>query len=183
MKSILIKSFFTVAVFAFVACGGGESSDQSGASGEETSGSRSIEIIGIDNMRFVVNDTADGLVTGDAISEYILLEAIEAAPGEEIEITLTTVSNLPATAMSHNFVLLASGTDANEFVNASMSAVDNEYISPDFEEQVIVATDMLGDGESDTITITVPGEPGEYEFVCSFPGHFATGMRGTLIVR
>ncbi|HUO64394.1 MAG TPA: plastocyanin/azurin family copper-binding protein [Terriglobales bacterium] len=33
------------------------------------------------------------------------------------------------------------------------------------------------------MTFEAPMEPGEYTFVCSFPGHFALGMKGQLIVK
>jgi uncharacterized cupredoxin-like copper-binding protein len=33
------------------------------------------------------------------------------------------------------------------------------------------------------VTFGVPAKPGSYTFICSFPGHFNAGMRGTLVVR
>jgi azurin len=48
-------------------------------------------------------------------------------------------------------------------------------------EDVIAATKLLGPGENETLTFTAP-EPGDYQFVCSFPGHFAM-MRGIMVVR
>src|SRR5690625_6610742 len=73
--------------------------------------------------------------------------------------------------MSHNFVLLEQGADADAFARASLVASDNEYIAPSLEDQVIIHTSMLGNGESDTITFTAPEETGEHTFLCSFPGH------------
>jgi len=32
-------------------------------------------------------------------------------------------------------------------------------------------------------TFKVPAKPGRYAFLCTFPGHFALGMRGTLVVK
>jgi azurin len=46
---------------------------------------------------------------------------------------------------------------------------------------VLAATKLLGPGESETITFTVD-EPGDYQFVCTFPGHFAM-MRGIMVVK
>lgn len=169
------------------ACGGGGDSDSAEQSGGETAaatddGVRTIDIIGTDDMRFVVSEAADGLVTGGSSGQFVLLEAIEASPGEEIRINFQTVSNLPPTAMSHNFALLTLDADSDQFARSSLQAADNDYISPDYEEWVIAATAMLGDGESDTITFTVPDEPGEYDFICTFPGHYSGGMVGKLIV-
>jgi azurin len=182
MKTLLFKSIFVALIFAFVACGGSETAEQT----QETAvddGVRTIEIIGTDDMKFVVREAADGLVTGGAAGQYILLEGIEAAPGEELRIRLTTVSTLPPQVMSHNLALLELGTDADSFQRAALQARDNEYIPPTYEDQVIVHTRMLGNGETDTITFTVPEETGEYDYICSFPGHFAGGMVGKLIVQ
>jgi azurin len=78
---------------------------------------------------------------------------------------------------------LALGTDTDGFARASITARDNGYISPDYADQVIAHTAMLGAGQTDTITFTVPSEPGEYDYICSFPGHYAGGMFGKLIVQ
>lgn len=170
MKKYILSSIIVALVFGLAACGGEETSEQPAQEEAVESGSdsvRHIEIIGSDDMKFVVRSEEDGIVTGDQSGQNLLLEAIEAEPGEEIQITLTTISNLPPTAMSHNFALLQIDADVDAFVNASISASDNEYIAPALEDQVIVATAMLGNGESDTITFTVPDKPGEYTFICS----------------
>lgn len=185
MKRLTLGTILISFVFMLAACGGGDSTEQS--SSQETSaaaddGIRTIEVIGVDDLRFAVAEADEGLVTGGSSGQFMILESIEASPGEELRISLRTVSNLPPTAMSHNFVVLSQDADADQFARASLQAADNEYISPDYEEWVIAATDMLGDGESDTITFTVPDEPGEYLFICTFPGHYSGGMVGTLIV-
>lgn len=193
MNKLLFNSLIVALFFAFSACGGGgdtaqETTEATGSQETESAesmddGVRTIHIIGTDNMKFAVEEAGEGIVTGDASGEYILLEAIEVAPGEEIRITLTTVSNLPATAMSHNWTLIDMGTDLEAFWRAAISARDNDYISPDFEDQVIVHTRMLGNGETDSVTFTAPEETGEYDYLCTFPGHFSGGMYGKLIVQ
>ncbi len=180
MKSILFNFFFITLLFAFTACGGGGDQQETATTDDAV---RTIEIIGTDLMKFVVSEAEDGLVTGAQSGDYIILEAIEASPGEEIRVTLRTISDIPKVAMAHNFVLLTFETDAEEFYRASIRAADNDYIAPDYEDRVIVATDLLGDGETDSVTFTVPDEPGEYVFICSFPGHFDAGMVGKIIVQ
>lgn len=189
MKKVLIHSFLLLFVVAFAACGGGESTEQApaeeqaaGEQAAEDDGVRTINVIGTDDLKFAVEGEQEGLVTGGTTGQYVILEAIEAAPGEEIRINLRTESTMPPTAMSHNFVLVEMGTDVDEFARESLGARDNDYISPNFEDNIIVSTSMLGNGESDTVTFTVPDEPGEYDFICTFPGHFAGGMVGKLIV-
>lgn len=185
MKRLTLSTILISFVFMLAACGGGDSAEQSSSqdmSASADDGVRTIEVVGTDDMRFVVSGAEEGLVTGGSSGQFVQLESIEASPGEELRISLRTMSNLPPTAMSHNLVVLSLDADADQFARASLQAADNEYIAPQYEEWVIAATGMLGDGESDTITFNVPDEPGEYLFVCTFPGHYSGGMVGTLIV-
>lgn len=45
-----------------------------------------------------------------------------------------------------------------------------------------IATEIIQQGDSGTITFTAPDEPGEYTFYCSVGNHRALGMEGTMIV-
>ena len=110
---------------------------------------------------------------------------IEGKVGQKITLTLTNDGSLPKAAMAHNVVILKPGTDVAAFIAA---ASDSErkaasYL-PDGEpaSHIIVHTKLLGPGEEDTITFT-PTAAGVYEYVCTFPGHTAAGMRGKIIVQ
>jgi azurin len=81
--------------------------------------------------------------------------------------------------MGHNFVLLKKKVNLIEFANKAATARDNQYI-PVGSDEVIVYTDMIGGGQETTIEF-LPPEPGVYDFVCSFPGHYAM-MKGKFIV-
>ncbi|MGA3169581.1 MAG: plastocyanin/azurin family copper-binding protein [Chthoniobacteraceae bacterium] len=107
---------------------------------------------------------------------------IDAAPGQKLTVTLTNVGKLPKAAMAHNFVLLKAGTDVNAFAAAAMMHQETGYIPPEMADKVIVATKLLGPGESDTVTFIAPA-PGVYDYICTFPGHALAGMRGALNVK
>jgi azurin len=108
---------------------------------------------------------------------------ITARRGERLRIVLTSKGTMPKIAMAHNVVVLAKGTDADAFVNASALARTTSYIAPAFARQVLASTKLAGNGETVEVTFTVPKTAGRYDFVCSFPGHFLGGMRGVLIVK
>jgi azurin len=86
-------------------------------------------------------------------------------------------------AMAHNFVLLTLEADVNAFVNESMRSRATDYIAPKRKGEVLAATGLAGGGETVEVTFTAPAKPGTYTFVCTFPGHFAGGMKGTLTVK
>ncbi|MEX1012048.1 MAG: plastocyanin/azurin family copper-binding protein [Balneolaceae bacterium] len=183
---IRIYTFMVLAGFVAMAaaCGNGEETPEQQTTATATADDdvRTIEIVGIDRMKFVVAEELEGVTLGEQVGEEFVIESIQAAPGEELSINFETRSQIPPTAMAHNWVLLDQGTDVQTFIDQSAAAANDGYIAPALEDQVIVATGMLGGGDSDTITFTVPDTPGEYTFVCTFPGHYGGGMVGTLIV-
>jgi azurin len=125
----------------------------------------------------------DGVVqvnlTGNDLMQYNLNE-INVEAGEKVRLTLTHVGQLPKNAMGHNFVLLKQGTDVVDFAQKAATSTGNDYI-PEGTDAVIVHTEMIGGGEETTIEFTAPEEPGTYEYICSFPGHYVQ-MRGNFIV-
>lgn len=131
--------------------------------GNDSDEARIIEIEGLDNFEFTVTE-------------------ITAKPGEKIMIKLINNSSLPPSAMSHNFILLKKNADPNAFADAAINAKDNGYIPKDMRDQVIVDSGLVAGGESKSVTFTVPNEPGDYIYICTFPGHFSAGMKGTLTV-
>ncbi len=99
--------------------------------------------------------------------------------GTRIRLTLTHSGQMAKAVMGHNFVLLKEGTSMSGFVREALKEVDNDYI-PQNTEDIIAHTKMLGGGESDTIEFDAP-PPGTYDYICTFPGHFAV-MKGKLVV-
>jgi azurin len=51
------------------------------------------------------------------------------------------------------------------------------------KDKVLAATKLAGNGETVEVTFDAPKTPGVYDFICTFPGHFAAGMKGTLTVK
>lgn len=109
---------------------------------------------------------------------------IAAAPGELLTISLSTISSLPREIVHHNFVLLRADAPASAFVRlAAQSHGHGQHIPAAFQQQVLASTDIAGAGESVSTTFRAPVTPGSYVYLCSVPGHFAGGMKGTLVVR
>ena len=121
------------------------------------------------------------ITTGDNM-KYDVTE-ITAKPGESLRVVVKNTGAMPKIAMAHNFVLLKAGTDVAEFTKAAFNARETDFIPPAMKDAVLANTALAGAGESVEITFKAPAKPGTYTFVCSFPGHFALGMRGTLTVK
>lgn len=105
---------------------------------------------------------------------------LKAVAGQEITLTIKNVGKFEKKVMGHNIVFLKAGTDVEAYATKAMAAADADYIPASESGSVIAHSKLLGPGESDTITFTVP-EKGTYDFICSFPGHHSL-MKGKLIV-
>jgi azurin len=108
--------------------------------------------------------------------------AITAKPGEAVHIKLTNKGTMPKMAAAHNFVLLKKGTDLTAFTTAAVMAGATDYVPAQLKAQVLASTKLAGPGETVETDFKAPTAPGTYDYICSFPGHFAT-MKGTLTVK
>ncbi|HAP69057.1 MAG TPA: azurin [Flavobacteriales bacterium] len=96
-----------------------------------------------------------------------------------VTLTLVNEGQMPKSAMGHNFVLLKSGTDVAAFgMKAIEAGIDKDHIPT--SNAIIAHTKLIGGGEETTVTFNAPAK-GSYDFICSFPGHYAL-MKGKFIV-
>jgi azurin len=121
-------------------------------------------------------------LTGNDLMKYNV-NKITAKPGELLRVRIKSLGTMPKPVMSHNFVLLAKGTDPAAFANAGATEVANGYIAPSMKAKVLASTTLVGPGETAEVTFKAPTAPGQYTYLCSFPGHFLSGMKGVLVVQ
>ncbi|QUE51649.1 dehydrogenase [Luteolibacter ambystomatis] len=130
----------------------------------------------LDNLsiRMVVVKTVPEQLRFDVTK--LVLEA-----GKPVSLTLENPD-----AMPHNIVFVKPGTykEVAESVQAQppgkLDSQGRAYV-PDKDPRILAATKLIEAGKKETIQFTAPAEEGTYEFVCTFPGHWAV-MHGQLIV-
>lgn len=98
--------------------------------------------------------------------------------GEEVTLNFTNAGVLPLETMGHNVVVLEKDADVQTFATASAKAKETNYISDLYITDIVAQTKLLGPGESETIKFTLK-EPGDYTFICTFPGHWIA-MKGII---
>jgi len=120
-------------------------------------------------------------VTGNDTLQFDL-KSFEVKAGDTVELTFKNVGKIPKIAMGHNLVVLKKGISAVAFGQKAMGAGANatNALPDSVKGDTIASTKLLGPDEIETITFTAP-EAGDYEYVCTFPGHFAL-MRGVMKV-
>jgi azurin len=123
----------------------------------------------------------------DKAGKYLFEPAvINAKPGELLRIRMKSVSvamaKMPKAAMSHNFVLIKAGVDPQQFANSGIPAGFAAGYIPADKKDVIAATPLAGVGETVEVSFKAPAA-GSYPYICTFPGHLAGGMKGSLVVK
>ncbi len=108
------------------------------------------------------------------------LKEIRCKSGEQLRIALMNEDDMP-----HNLVLSAPGAyqmvgEACEAFASDPQAHENDYVKPGMKE-VLGNTIVVMPGGVDTFVWTAPDEPGEYTYLCTFPGHWRL-MKGKMIV-
>ena len=97
--------------------------------------------------------------------------------GKNVKLTFANPDALP-----HNLVIVNPGK-ATE-VGLAATELGAEGFKLDFipeSEDILHYTKLLDQGETAVLEFTAPTTPGDYEYVCTFPGHFLL-MRGVLRV-
>lgn len=107
---------------------------------------------------------------------------LTARPGEKLRIVLKAIGAMPKVAMGHNFVLLKADASPLEVNNAAFNARATDFVPESQKDKIIAFTPVAGGGETVEVVFTAP-KAGTYPFLCTFPGHFVQGMKGTLVVR
>jgi azurin len=109
--------------------------------------------------------------------------AFEVQRRQKVVVTFKNIGTTPKFSMGHNFVLfnrtINIGNVQSWLDKASMEA-SHDYVPPGSKE-VIAHSKLLGPGEIDTFD--APQVPGEYLYVCSFPGHYSQGTKGFMTVK
>lgn len=109
------------------------------------------------------------------------LKTFSVKAGQPVKLTFENKSALP---QPHNWILGKIGSKDTLIAAANAMVTDPNGMAkgylPDIPE-VLAHTKLLNPGDTGTAEFTAPTEPGEYPYICSFPGHAAI-MNGFMIV-
>lgn len=107
---------------------------------------------------------------------------ITAKAGQKVKVTMNNAGGI--LPQPHNFILMKPGTldKVGALANAMLTdpkGMEKSYVpeSPD----IIAHTKLAQPGKAESVEFTVPAEPGDYPYACTFPGHWLL-MRGVLKV-
>jgi azurin len=178
MKHVLVA---IMSLFFIVSCAKNKKEETSQKS--ETKAIKTIKKVEVPKEEKMIVVDSDGVVNVSMITNDRMkfnLRKITVKAGQKIKLTLTHKGKLNKNIMGHNVVFLNKGVKRSTFASKAAASKENDYI-PEGTTDVLAYTKMLGGGETTTIEFTAP-EAGTYDYICSFPGHYAM-MKGQLIVQ
>ena len=109
------------------------------------------------------------------------LEKFSVKAGAPIKLVFTNSDSTP-----HNIIICQPGSaNAIGEAAAEMAKLPEAVNSMNFvprSDKIVIASKMLTTRTTDTLRFRAPTQPGQYPFICSFPGHYIL-MRGTMIVQ
>ena len=167
LKYVLL-AFLTMTLFA--ACGGDEKKEEKKESKVKI-GENKTDKKTDDNINNIV-------ISADDFMKFDKNE-IKVQAGKKVRLTLRHTGKMDVKIMGHNVVILKQGVDITAFAAKAATESENAYI-PLETEDVIAHTEMIGGGQTTTIEFEAPAV-GTYDFICSFPAHYAM-MKGKFIV-
>jgi azurin len=134
-------------------------------------------------LELTANDAMKFGVPGQVIKPGEMVR-FEVKAGEPVRMVLQNIGSLPKEAMGHNLVVLKAGVNVDEFAVAAIAAGPAKgYFPADRADSTLAHTPLIGPKAKAEASFNAPAEPGEYFFICTFPGHFAAGMKGVLVVQ
>lgn len=121
-------------------------------------------------------------IEGNDMMKFNLSSISVPSSCSEFTINLAHVGRLPEAAMGHNVVITAASDMAAVVADGISAGASAGYLKAG-DSRVIAATEMIGGGESTSVTFAVSKirDGGPFQFFCSFPGHAAL-MKGTISV-
>lgn len=136
----------------------------------DTSGSTSLLVQ--DEPKYILIEVVPDLMKYDT-------DTFTVTAGDKVVLELDNLDG-----MQHNLLIAKPGTfekvgTAADAMLRDPKAAEKHYI-PEIPE-VLFSTEMVDPGEVFTLKFTAPEAPGNYPFVCTFPGHWRM-MNGIMIV-
>lgn len=118
-----------------------------------------------------------------AVKEHMLydLKQFEVRAGHPVKLEFVNPD-----AISHNLVIIRPGTEESVGLEVNRMIADPKQIEigqyiPE-TDAILFHTEMVPPNSSETLRFIAPKEPGNYPYICTFPGHW-TIMKGVMVVK
>lgn len=168
MRTLSRRAFLKMAGAAggaavLAACGGGGGATNSGSAGAPAAPKQEVTL----EIESVGNELKWNK------------EKLEAPANSKITVKLKNNADA-GSGMKHNWALIKPG-QVEAVANAGVAAGEATGYIKKGDPNVIADTGLIEAGKTGSITFDAPA-PGDYPYICTFPGHYVL-MKGTLTIK
>ena len=175
MRYIFHSFIIALSFCFFIACNNTADSNNTTSTASKANNSTQTETNTIQNGERI-EESITVKAIGNTMSE-MAFDQKEIAVQANSKVKLTLINESKEETMFHNILIVKKGS-ANKIGMQAISLKSKNYI-PD-NKDIIAASDLAKPGETVLLEFDAPAK-GEYEFLCTFPGHHTT-MRGVFRV-
>lgn len=123
-------------------------------------------------------------ITADKVQFLYDIKEFTVKPGTKVKLKLVNPAD-SVTRQPHNLLIVKPGKKDVVGMAANAGMADPEFLTtkqavPDSED-VLFHSKLIQAGEEDILEFVAPSEPGEYPYLCTYPGHWAI-MNGVMKV-
>ena len=123
------------------------------------------------NTVVLADDVTEIVLHPDAANPLMYdKKALSVKVGQKVKLTLENKSAIP---QPHNLMLLKPGSKDKVIALANMMLTDPNAMTKQYipeSTDILYHTNLIQPGQTGTIEFTIT-EPGDYPYLCTFPGH------------
>lgn len=129
-------------------------------------------------------DAAEVKITADKTQFLYDVKEFTVKPGQTVKLTLINPAD-SVNRQPHNILIVKPGKKDVVGMASNAGLADPTFLTeknavPESED-ILFHSKLLQPGEEETIEFTAPEEPGDYPYLCTYPGHWAI-MNGVMKV-
>lgn len=130
------------------------------------------------------DEVAEVKITADKLQFLYDVKEFTVKAGQKVKITLVNPAD-SVNRQPHNLLVVKPGKKDIVGMAANNAIADPAFLTekqaiPESED-ILFHSKLLQPGEEETIEFTAPSEPGDYPYLCTYPGHWAI-MNGVMKV-
>lgn len=148
-------------------------------------GITAFALVGLSTSNVKAQDVAEITLTADKVQFIYDKKEFTVKAGQKVKLTLVNPAE-SVTKLPHNILILKPGKLQVVGALANAGLADPDFINkkkciPESDD-ILHASGLVVAGKSETIEFTAPSEPGDYPYICTYPGHWIL-MNGVMKVK
>ncbi len=144
-----------------------------------------VATLATSSLTVVADEVAEVKITADKVQFVFDVKEFTVNAGQKVKITLVNPED-SVTRQPHNILFVKPGTKDTVGMAANAGLSDPEFLTtkhavPDSDD-VLFSSMLAQPGGEEILEFTAPSEPGDYPYLCTYPGHWAI-MNGVMKVK